>query len=93
MIKSIYYKIGLFITNIVRSLDNIQHQGYSARKLTALFCVLMASYITKYKLPESEQINALYAWLIVGLLCLGIITVEQIIKFKNGNTNNEQSVK
>ncbi len=78
-------KIGLFITNIVRSLDNVQGQGYSARKLTSLFAVLMGAYITKYKLPSDCQLYALYTWLAVALLCLGIVTVEQIIKFKNGN--------
>lgn len=85
-------KLGTFINNVVRSLDNIQHQGYSARKLTALFAILMGAYITKYHLPETDQLHALYAWLIIGLLCLGIVTVEQIIKFKTGQnaTGTEQ---
>jgi hypothetical protein len=74
-----------FITNLVRSLDNIQHQGYSARKLTALFGVLMGAYITKYHLPEADQFYALICWLLLALLCLGIVTFEQIIKLKNGS--------
>jgi len=87
-----FKKIGLFINNVVRSLDNIQHQGYSARKLTALACVLMGAYITKYRLEPQYQLHALYAWLLVGLLCLGIVTVEQIIKFKNGNATPPPTV-
>jgi len=82
-------KIGSFITNTVSSLDNIQGAGYSARKLTALFAILMAAYITKYRVPAADYLHALYAWQILALLCLGIITVEQIINFKNGNTPNE----
>ena len=84
-------KIAKFIDNLVRSLDNTQNSGYSARKLTALFAILMGAYITKYHLPQADQLHALYAWLIIGLLCLGIVTVEQIIKFKTGQgtTNAE----
>jgi hypothetical protein len=59
--------------------------GYSARKLSALFAVLMGAYITKYELTPDMQLHALYAWQILAMLCLGIVTVEQIIKFKNGN--------
>ena len=84
-------KLGLFINNMVRSLDNVQNNGYSARKLTALFSVLMAAYITKYKLPSEFQISGLYAWLLIALLCLGIVTIEQIIKFKNNNAGEPKS--
>lgn len=77
-----------FIINLIRSLDNIQHQGYSARKLTALFGVVMGAYITKYKLPLECQLYALICWLLLALLCLGIITFEQIIKLKNGDEKN-----
>ena len=81
MIK-LFNKLWLFITNVIRSLDNVQNSGYSARKLTGLAAVLMGAYITVYLLPTEAQLHALYAWQILSLLCLGIVTVEQIIKLK-----------
>lgn len=72
-----------FIKKILASFDN-KTEGFSARKLTAFFAILIGAYITKYQLPKEAQLHALYSWQIVGLLCLGIVTVEQIIKFKNG---------
>jgi hypothetical protein len=85
-------KLGIFINNIVRSLDNIQANGYSARKLTALFSMFMAAFIAVQKLPSDAQLHALYSFELLALLCLGIVTIEQIIKFKtgNGNTDTEQ---
>ena len=74
------------ITKLLASFDN-HSLGYSGRKLSAFAGVLIGYYITCYKLPVDQQINALYAWLLFALLCLGIITFEQIIKFKNGNSN------
>jgi hypothetical protein len=81
-------KIGEFINNLVRSLDNTQNSGYSARKLSALVGVLVAVYTTIKLIPKEYLIEALYAWLAFALLCLGIVTVEQIIKFKGGGNND-----
>lgn len=72
-----------FFKKLIASFDNHTH-GLSARKLTAFFAVMVGAYITKYKLPQEAQLHALYAWLILALLCLGIVTAEQIIKLKNG---------
>lgn len=58
--------------------------GFSGRKLTAFYSVIIAAYVT-YNLPVEARLHALYAWQILALLCLGIVTVEQIIKFKNGD--------
>jgi hypothetical protein len=69
--------------NIFASLDN-HNLGYSGRKLTALFAVLMGAYIT-YTLPLEARLHALYSWQLLALLCLGIVTFEQIIKLKNGD--------
>lgn len=73
--------------NLFASLDN-HNLGYSGRKLTALFAILIAAYVT-YTLPVDAKLHAVYAWQILALLCLGIVTVEQIIKFKNGGESNE----
>jgi hypothetical protein len=76
-----------FVTKLFASLDNTT-LGYSGRKLTALFAVLMGAYVTKYKLAEADQLHALYAWLFLALLCLGIVTIQNIIDFKNGKRND-----
>jgi hypothetical protein len=60
--------------------------GFSARKLSAFAAVLVSVIITMKKIPEIAMIDALYAWLCFGLLCLGIVTIEQIINLKNTNT-------
>jgi hypothetical protein len=74
-----------FISKLFASLDN-HSLGYSGRKLSAMVGVLTGVYITIKLLPATDQLHALYAWLTFALLCLGIVTVEQIIKFKNGQT-------
>jgi len=77
-----------FISNLFGSLDN-HSLGYSGRKLTALFSVLMGAYITYFKLPIEQQFNALCVWLLLCVLCLGIVTFEQIIKFKNSKDEQQ----
>ena len=77
-----------FITKLFASLDN-HSLGYSGRKLTALFAILVGAVITFYKLPTDQQFNALCVWLLVAVLCLGIVTFEQIIKLKNGKTDEQ----
>lgn len=75
-----------FVTKMFSSLDN-HSLGYSGRKVTAAFSVLIGAYITIYELPKDTLLHALYSWQIVALLCLGIVTVENIIAFKNGNNS------
>jgi len=77
-----------FITKLFASLDN-HSLGYSGRKLTALFSILMGAYVTCYKLPSEAYLHALYAWQMLCVLCLGIVTAEQIIKLKNGTKEEE----
>jgi len=74
-----------FITKLFASLDTTS-LGYSGRKLSAMVGVLTGVYLTIKLLPSEAQLHALYAWLTFSLLCLGIVTVEQIIKFKTGQT-------
>ena len=42
----------------------------------------MGAYITMYKLSPEMYLRALYAWQVLALLCLGIVTVQNIIDFK-----------
>ncbi len=72
-----------FIKKLIASLDN-KTEGFSGRKLSALAAIITGIYITMHELPKDAQIHALYAWLTFALLCLGIVTVQQVIEFKNG---------
>jgi hypothetical protein len=76
-----------FITKLFASLDN-HSLGYSGRKLSSLAGVMVGVYITVHEIPKTDLITALYAWLGFALLCLGIVTVQNIIDFKNGKENN-----
>jgi hypothetical protein len=76
-----------FFKKLFASLDN-HSLGYSGRKLSSLAGVMVGVYITVHEIPKTDLITALYAWLGFALLCLGIVTVQNIIDFKNGKENN-----
>jgi hypothetical protein len=63
-------------------------EGASARKLSAFAGVVISYYITIVLLPKEFQLDALHSWLVFALLCLGIVTIEQIVKLFNGNKND-----
>jgi hypothetical protein len=69
---------------LISSFDN-HSTGFSARKLSAFVGILVSIYITAVELHQEAQLHALYAWLLFILLCLSVITAEQIIKLKNNN--------
>ena len=75
-----------FISKLFGSFDNVTNNSYSGRKLSAFAAVLTAIYLTIHELPAYAQLHALYAWLTFSFLCLGIVTVEQVIRFKSGQT-------
>lgn len=83
-------KIKEIINNILDSFKNSEG-GYSARKLTAL-----AAFWTAFELAQSlegdNRLYASYAFLGTGLLCLGIVTVQNLIELKSGKngSNNPQ---
>lgn len=78
------------IKKLFASLDNTS-LGFSGRKLTALFSILMGAYITIYKLRPEDYFTALVTWVSVALLCLGIVTVQNIIELKNGKKDEPVS--
>jgi hypothetical protein len=67
---------------ILQSFKNIKG-NYSARKLSAFVAVATSIYITARLIPEAAQIDALYAWLIFAAVCMGIVTVEQIVNLRS----------
>ena len=73
------------IKNLIDSLKN-NSNGFSGRKLSAFVGVLTAIYLTIFKIPLENQLETLMVWLSFSLLCLGIVTVQNVIEFKNGKT-------
>lgn len=78
-----------FIKNIVHSFNN-EPSGFSARKLSAFAAVCTAIYVSIMYTTSQNLPDVLWPWLGFALLCLGIITAEQLIRFREGK--NERSV-
>ncbi len=74
------------IENLINSLNNTD-SGFSARKLTAFALMILIAYVHYKYVDLSNAIEAILIDLGGVLLLLGIITFEQILKFKNGNSN------
>ena len=72
--------------NLINSLNNTD-SGFSARKLTAFSLMILIAYVHYKYVDLSNAIEAILIDLGGVLLLLGIITFEQILKFKNGNSN------
>jgi hypothetical protein len=92
MFKNLLLKtwLGKFGRDLYNSFTN-KPGGLSARKLTAFHCILMASYAT-YKHTTDANVTTVQAiWIAGGFLCLGIITLEQLTKFKNGSKEDNGS--
>ena len=69
--------------NLIGSLNNTD-SGFSARKLTAFALMVLIAYVHYKYVDLSNAIEAVLIDLGGVLLLLGIITFEQILKFKNG---------
>lgn len=77
---------GNFISRVLASLDTYAG-GMSARKLAAFTGVVIVSVGITYKYTDaSNLVQVLLIWLTFSLLCLGIVTVDQVIRFREGNT-------
>lgn len=74
-----------FINNLVDALHN-KPEGFSARKLASFTGVMVGVFITTKFTDGSNLESVLTVWLIFSLLCLGIVTLQQIIDLKTGTT-------
>jgi hypothetical protein len=75
------------IENILSSFDN-EKGGYSARKLSAFTSIVIAAYFGLRFGNEHNITELTIIWLSFALICLGIVTFEQLTKFKDGQNNN-----
>ena len=64
-------------------------EGASGRKLSAFWAIVVVATFISYKYTSNE--NVLYmtiTWLVFALVCLGLVTIPELIKFlaelKNG---------
>jgi hypothetical protein len=78
------------INNILKSFDNDQG-GFSARKLTAFWFVIVTTYLESKFVDISNLEIVISTNLLLVLLCLGIVTFEQIVKFRTGSTNDAKN--
>lgn len=87
-------KIAEIYNGLIGSLDNKKNSGFSARKISVLvvmICVIFihVSWLKHAFLREDYEyiIEILTIDSLFVLLLLGIVTIEQISKLKNGSKN------
>jgi hypothetical protein len=60
--------------------------GSSARKLSAFYAiVIMSGFITVAKTDKDNASTMLEVWLLFAGVCLGMVTVQQLIEFIKGS--------
>lgn len=78
------------LKKIESTFDN-HSKGYSARKLTA-FVFVVVSVVLCFKYTTPDNLNEVLISIFVFIaFCLGLITVQNIINFKNGTTTDSNS--
>lgn len=71
---------------------SIKDNGASRRALSAFFAiVIMSGWVTYKNANPANATTLVMIWLAFGALCLGMITVEQIIKLKNGEDKTTEN--
>ena len=81
-----------FVNDLYNSFHN-KPDGFSARKLSAFAGVMVAIIATFKFCDEKVLIDVITVWLIFSLLCLGIITLQQVIDFKTGKNSSITTTK
>jgi len=75
------------LEDLYKSFGN-NKDGFSARKLSAFTGVTIAAIATFRFCDEKVLTDVLAAWLLFSLLCLGIITLQQVIDFRAGKSSS-----
>ena len=66
---------------------NNNTQGMSARKLSAFFACAVGAVLSFKFGSQGTAVELTLIWVSFALLCMGIITVQQIIDFKSGRVS------
>lgn len=67
--------------------------GSSARKLSAFVAVSVCLLITYRNTDRDNLAEILIIWLMFAALCLSIVTIEQVIRFREGKTSSVTTTK
>jgi hypothetical protein len=73
------------INTLIGSFDTIKENGFSARKLSAFALMVLIAYAHYKYLDISNVVEVIIIDLCGVLILLGLVTMEQVIKLKNGN--------
>lgn len=75
-----------FFNNLKNSLNNKKDEGFSARKLTAFIIVACIVFMhIEWGIDSKFTVEILICDLVGVAFFLGLITMDQIIRFKNEN--------
>lgn len=78
-------------SDLVASL-NTENTGYSARKLSAFFgVVFVAGWITHKNTNASNVTELVLIWLSFSMLCLGLVTIGQLVELRTGITSKKET--
>lgn len=71
---------------------NTQDGGYSARKLSAFFgVVFVAGWITHANANPSNVTELVLIWLCFSMLCLGLVTIGQLVELRTGVVSKKET--
>jgi hypothetical protein len=65
--------------------------GLSGRKISAAISLLSAIFIAAKLLPPEERIYAVYALLTYSGVCLGLVTIPELITFLSGKKQEQKN--
>ncbi len=86
----IFKFFGSIFVNWINSFNN-DKGGFSARKEAAFGGFILSAWATfKFTTPEN-LIEVVTIWLLYSLLCLGIITLQQVTELKSGKKEQPPS--
>jgi len=88
--KFLFKHIALIFSNWINSFSN-EPGGFSARK-EASFGGFVISVIITLKFTTTENLESILTlWLLFALLCLGIITMQQVAELKRGSSQKTET--
>jgi len=91
--KTILKKLSELYYALFYSFDATPDTGFDPRKITAWAIVALAAYSHINFVDQSVVIEALSIDYIFISILLGVVTVEQYLRFKQGSQNNDVIIK
>lgn len=74
-----------FIKKLIASFDNTK-DGFSGRKLSSFAAVCVCVYLSNKYCDRDNLGEILMIWLAFASLCLGLVTMQQVIDLKNSKS-------